>query len=42
MIDDIYQETKETMGKTVEALKIELQRIGRVGASLSILYVICL
>jgi len=37
MIDDIYQETKETMGKTVEALKIELQRIRTGRASLSIL-----
>ena len=37
MIDDIYQETKESMGKTVEALKIELQRIRTGRASLSIL-----
>ena len=37
MIDDIYQETKESMGKTVEALKRELQRIRTGRASLSIL-----
>ena len=37
MIDDIYQETKESMGKTVVALKRELQRIRTGRASLSIL-----
>ena len=37
MIDDIYQETKENMGKTVAALKRELQRIRTGRASLSIL-----
>jgi ribosome recycling factor len=37
MIDDIYQETMETMSKTVEALKRELQRIRTGRASLSIL-----
>jgi ribosome recycling factor len=37
MIDDIYQETKESMGKTVEALQRELQRIRTGRASLSIL-----
>jgi ribosome recycling factor len=37
MIDDIYQETKESMGKTVEALKRELQRIRTGRASLSVL-----
>ncbi len=37
MIDDIYQETKESMGKTVAALKRELQRIRTGRASLSIL-----
>jgi ribosome recycling factor len=37
MIDDIYQETKESMGKTVEALKRELQRMRTGRASLSIL-----
>ena len=37
MIDDIYQETKENMGKTVEALKRELQRIRTGRASLSVL-----
>lgn len=37
MIDDIYQETKESMGKTVEALKKELQRIRTGRASLSVL-----
>ena len=37
MIDEIYQETKENMGKTVEALKRELQRIRTGRASLSVL-----
>jgi ribosome recycling factor len=37
MIDDIYQETKESMGNTVAALKRELQRIRTGRASLSIL-----
>ena len=37
MIDEIYQETKESMGKTVAALKRELQRIRTGRASLSIL-----
>ena len=37
MIDEIYQETRENMGKTVEALKRELQRIRTGRASLSIL-----
>ena len=37
MIDDIYQDTKESMGKTVEALKRELQRVRTGRASLSVL-----
>jgi ribosome recycling factor len=37
MIDDIYQETRDSMGKTVEALKRELQRIRTGRASLSVL-----
>ncbi len=37
MIDDIYQETKKSMGKTLEALKRELQRIRTGRASLSVL-----
>ena len=37
MIDDVYQETKISMGKTVEALKTELQRIRTGRASLSVL-----
>jgi ribosome recycling factor len=37
MIDDIYQETKESMGKSIEALKRELKRIRTGRASLSIL-----
>ena len=37
MIDEIFQETKENMGKTVEALKRELQRIRTGRASLSVL-----
>jgi ribosome recycling factor len=37
MIEDIYQETKESMAKTVASLKNELQRIRTGRASLSIL-----
>ena len=37
MIDEIYQEAKESMGKTVAALEKELQRIRTGRASLSIL-----
>lgn len=37
MIDEIYQEAKESMAKTVAALKKELQRIRTGRASLSIL-----
>ena len=37
MIESIYQETKESMGKSVEALKNELKRIRTGRASLSIL-----
>ena len=37
MIEAIYQETKESMGKSVEALKNELKRIRTGRASLSIL-----
>jgi ribosome recycling factor len=37
MIDEIYQEAKESMAKTVTALKKELQRIRTGRASLSIL-----
>jgi ribosome recycling factor len=37
MIESIYQETRESMGKTVEALKNELNRIRTGRASLSIL-----
>jgi len=37
MIESIYQETRESMGKTVEALKNELSRIRTGRASLSIL-----
>lgn len=37
MIDDIYQDTKETMGKSIEALKRELMRVRTGRASLSIL-----
>ncbi len=37
MIKDIYQETKESMAKTVASLKSELQRIRTGRASLSIL-----
>jgi len=37
MIDDIYQEARESMDKTVAALKRELQRIRTGRASLSVL-----
>ena len=37
MIESIYQETKESMGKSVEALKNELNRLRTGRASLSIL-----
>ncbi len=37
MIDDIYQETKDSMGKSVEALSRELNRVRTGRASLSIL-----
>jgi ribosome recycling factor len=37
MIESIYQETRESMGKSVEALKNELKRIRTGRASLSIL-----
>ncbi|MDJ0985088.1 MAG: ribosome recycling factor [Desulfobacterales bacterium] len=37
MIDDIYQETNESMGKSVEALSRELKRVRTGRASLSIL-----
>ncbi len=37
MIDDIYQETKDSMGKSIEALNRELKRIRTGRASLSIL-----
>ena len=37
MIDEIYQETRESMGKTVTALKRELKRVRTGRASLSIL-----
>ena len=37
MIDDIYQETRESMGKSIEALKRELNRVRTGRASLSIL-----
>ncbi len=37
MIDDIYQDTRETMGKSIEALKRELMRVRTGRASLSIL-----
>ena len=37
MIESIYQETRESMGKTVEALKNELSRMRTGRASLSIL-----
>jgi len=37
MIDDIYQETTDSMGKSVEALNRELKRVRTGRASLSIL-----
>jgi ribosome recycling factor len=37
MIDDIYQDTKESMSKSIEALNRELQRVRTGRASLSIL-----
>jgi ribosome recycling factor len=37
MIDDIYQDTKESMSKSIEALERELKRIRTGRASLSIL-----
>jgi ribosome recycling factor len=37
MIDDIYQDTRESMGKSIEALERELQRVRTGRASLSIL-----
>jgi len=37
MIDSIYQETRDSMGKSVEALKTELNRLRTGRASLSIL-----
>ena len=37
MIDDIYQETRESMTKSIEALKRELNRVRTGRASLSIL-----
>ena len=37
MIDDIYQETRESMNKSIEALKRELNRVRTGRASLSIL-----
>jgi ribosome recycling factor len=37
MIDDIYQETQDSMGKSIEALNNELKRIRTGRASLSIL-----
>ena len=37
MIDDIYQDTKESMSKSIEALERELQRVRTGRASLSIL-----
>jgi ribosome recycling factor len=37
MIDDIYQDTKESMSKSIEALKRELKRVRTGRASLSIL-----
>jgi ribosome recycling factor len=37
MIDDIYQDTKESMSKSIEALKKELKRVRTGRASLSIL-----
>ena len=37
MIDDIYQDTKESMSKSIEALERELKRVRTGRASLSIL-----
>ena len=37
MIDDIYQETRESMSKSIESLKKELKRVRTGRASLSIL-----
>ena len=37
MIDDIYQDTKESMSKSIEALEKELKRVRTGRASLSIL-----
>jgi ribosome recycling factor len=37
MIDDIYQETRDSMGKSIEALERELKRVRTGRASLSIL-----
>jgi len=37
MIDDIYQDTRENMGKSIEALNRELKRVRTGRASLSIL-----
>jgi len=37
MIEDVYQETRERMGKTISALKNELKRIRTGRASLSLL-----
>ena len=37
MIDDIYQDTRESMGKSIEALERELKRVRTGRASLSIL-----
>lgn len=37
MIDDIYQETRESMSKSIESLKRELKRVRTGRASLSIL-----
>ena len=37
MIDDIYQDTRESMGKSIEALDRELKRVRTGRASLSIL-----
>jgi ribosome recycling factor len=37
MIDDVYQDTKESMSKSIEALERELQRVRTGRASLSIL-----
>jgi ribosome recycling factor len=37
MLEDIYQDTRENMGKTIAALKIELKRVRTGRANLSIL-----